>query len=178
MKPARRIILFLAAMLMVSTFVAAPAIAQKEDEAVALETKVGELYQAGKFSEAIPLARRALAIREKVRGPDHPAVAGPLNDLGMLYTSQGRYADAEQVLKRAVAIREKALGPEDLDVATSLNSLAVLYYIQGRMADAEPPYARALAIRENALGPDHPDVAASLNNLALLYDNQDRKSVV
>jgi hypothetical protein len=64
MKPARRIGFILAAMLMVTSFVGVPAIAQ-QDEAAALDKRAGELYQAGKFSEAIPLARRSLAIYEK-----------------------------------------------------------------------------------------------------------------
>jgi hypothetical protein len=64
MKPARRIGFILAAMLMVNSFAGVPAIAQ-QDEAAALSKKVEELYQAGKFAAAIPLARRALAIDEK-----------------------------------------------------------------------------------------------------------------
>ena len=56
-------------------------------------------------------------IREKALGPDHPHVAQSLNNLAVLYQSQGRYAEAEPLYKRALAIREKALGPEHPDVA-------------------------------------------------------------
>ena len=111
-------------------------------------------------------SKRALAIREKALGPDHPDVAASLNNLATLYIDQGRYAEAEPLLKRALAIREKALGPDHPDVAQSLHNLAVLYQVQGRYAEAEPLYKRALAIKEKALGHDHPDVATSLNNLA------------
>ena len=45
------------------------------EEAKALNARAMELYQAGKFSEAIPLVHRALAIREKALGPDHPRSA-------------------------------------------------------------------------------------------------------
>ena len=62
--------------------------------------------------------KRALAIREKALGPDHPDVAVSLNNLAGLYAYQGRYADAEPLFKRALAIREKALGPDHPDVAT------------------------------------------------------------
>jgi CHAT domain-containing protein/Tfp pilus assembly protein PilF len=172
-KHARRIGFILAAMLMVNSFAGAPAIAQ-QDEATALDKRVGELYQTGKFSEAIPLAQRALAIHENARGPAHPDVAKSLNALAVLYNNQGHYADAEPLYKRALAIREKALGPDHPDVAQSLNNLAVLYRGQGRYADAEQLYRRALAIREKALGPDHPDVAQSLNSLVVFYDDQSR----
>jgi tetratricopeptide (TPR) repeat protein len=128
----------------------------------------------GRYADAEPLYKRALAIREKTLGPDHPDVAQSLNNLASLYDHQGRYADAEPLSKRSLAIREKALGPDHRGVATSLNNLALLYDHQGHYADAESLYKRALAIREKTLGPDHPDVAQSLNNLALLYDQQGR----
>jgi hypothetical protein len=41
------------------------------------------------------LFQRALAIREKALGRDHPDVATSLNNLAALYDVQGRYADAE-----------------------------------------------------------------------------------
>jgi tetratricopeptide (TPR) repeat protein/CHAT domain-containing protein len=173
MKFDRLIGYILAAMLLMSSFVGVPASAQ-QDEAAALNKRVGELYQAGKFSEAIPLAQRALTIGEKALGPDHLAVAPLLNNLAQLYDNQGRYADAEPLYKRSLAILEKALGPDHSDVARLLHNLAALYRNQGRYADAEPLYKRALAIWQKALGPDHPDVATLLNNLALLYDNQGR----
>jgi len=34
-----------------------------------------------RYADAEPLCKRALAIREKMLGPDHPTVAGSLNDL-------------------------------------------------------------------------------------------------
>jgi tetratricopeptide (TPR) repeat protein len=145
MNPVCRIGFILAAMLLVVSFTGVPAIAQ-QDEAAALHKRVLELYQAGKFSEAIPLAERVLAIREKAFGPDHPEIATVLNSLAVLYTAQGRYAEAEPLLKRSLAIREKVLGSGQPNFAQSLNSLAVLYRDQGRYADAESLHKRALAI--------------------------------
>ncbi len=73
----------------------------------------------GHYALAEPLYKRALAIWEKALGPDHPAVATSLNNLGELYRAQGRYAQAEPLYKRALAIWEKALGPDHPSVATS-----------------------------------------------------------
>jgi CHAT domain-containing protein len=158
-------------MAIVSTSVQA---ADSKNEGATLNAKVNELYRAGKYTEAIPLAQRALVIREKTLGPDHLDVATSLKTLALLYDKQARYADAEPMYKRALAIRAKALGPDHPDVARALGNLAVFYHDQGRYADAEPLYKRALAIRAKALGPDHPDVAAVLNGLVLLYDKQGR----
>jgi CHAT domain-containing protein/Tfp pilus assembly protein PilF len=139
-----------------------------------LNTKISELYKAGKFAQAIPLAHRLLAIRQKLLGPDHPEVATALSNLAAFYHFQGRYAEAEPLYKRSLAIREKALGRDDPVVAESLSNLAMLYKNQGRYAEAEPLFKRALAIEEKALGPDDPDLAITLNNLALLYTERYR----
>ncbi len=128
----------------------------------------------GRYAEAEPLYKRALAIYEKKLGPDHPDTGISLNNLAGLYKNQGRYAEAEPLYKRALAIDEKKLGPDHPDTATSLNNLAGLYDGQGRYAEAEPLYKRALAIKEKKLGPEHPSTATSLNNLANLYYSQSR----
>ncbi len=143
-------------------------------EADRLDAEVGRPYQAGRYAEAIPLAQRSLAIREKALGPEHPDVATGLNNLAALYEAQGEYGKAEPLYKRSLAIVEKTLGPEHPHLATVLNNLALVYQAQGRYAKAEPLYKRSLAIREKALGPQHPQVATALNNLAVLYRAQDR----
>ena len=104
-----------------------PVVAAPTDEAAALGRKAHEFSRAGKYADAIPLAERALALREKVLGPNHPDVALSLNNLAQLYKDQGRYSDAEPLYQRSLAIREKALGRDHPDVAQSLNNLAVLY---------------------------------------------------
>jgi tetratricopeptide (TPR) repeat protein len=65
----------------------------------------------GRYADAEPLQKRALAIREKARGPDDPDVATSLNNLAELYRKQGRYADAEPLYKR-LAIMGKTLDPD------------------------------------------------------------------
>ena len=42
-----------------------------------LKKQVSELYQAGKFNEAIPIAQEAVELSEKALGPDHPDTARP-----------------------------------------------------------------------------------------------------
>ena len=57
---------------------------------------LGVLYQAqGRYSEAEPLYKRALAASERVLGPEHPDTLRSVNNLGVLYQAQGRYSEAE-----------------------------------------------------------------------------------
>jgi tetratricopeptide (TPR) repeat protein len=128
-------------------------------------------YKAGQYPEAELMWTIALKTADQF-GPSDARLATSLNNLALVYDSQGKYDAAEPLYKRSLAIAEKALGPEHPGVATGLNNLAALYRAQGKYDAAEPLYKRSLAIREKALGPDHPDMATSLNNLAVLYDTR------
>jgi tetratricopeptide (TPR) repeat protein len=123
------------------------------------------LQHYGNLIAARPYYERALAIWEKVLGPEHPDKALSLNNLGYLLDSMGDSAGARPYYERALAIREKVLGPEHPHTATSLNNLGMLLKAMGDYAGARPYYERALAIQEKVLGPEHPDTALSLNNL-------------
>ncbi len=142
-----------------------PALAETAD----LGHRVSVLKSQGKYTEALPLAQRALKISEEAFGPEHPDTARSLNNLAGLYESLAEYAKAEPLYRRALKIREKTLGPEHPDTAASLNNLAGLYRSLADYAQAEPLFQRALKIWEKVLGPEHPHTATSLNNLALLY---------
>src|SRR6266508_1201029 len=138
-------------------------------EARKLQTESQRLFRAGKYDASRPAAERALELREKALGPDHPDVAQSLHNLAIIHRLKGDYAKAEPLFQRALDIKEKALGPESPDVAASLNSLAIIYHAKGDYAKAEPLFQRALDIYEKALGPESPDVADSLNILARIY---------
>ena len=53
-------------------------------EAERLTQQTFELYQQGKYNEAIPLAEKALAIRKQQLGTNHPDTAASLNNLALL----------------------------------------------------------------------------------------------
>lgn len=144
------------------------------EEARRLFDESRSLRQKGKYSDALAPAERALAIRERVLGAEHPAVADLLNQVASLLDDKQDYAKAEAPNLRALAIREKALGPDHPDVARSLYNLAWLAKVKQDFAKAESLYRRALDIQERALGPDHSEVASTLNDLALLYGETGR----
>jgi CHAT domain-containing protein/Flp pilus assembly protein TadD len=141
-------------------------------EARKLSAETIQHYRAGKYDEARQLAERALEIRRKELGIEHPDVAQSLNLLAVIYRFQGDYAKADQLNQQALAVRMNILGSEHPDVAQSLNNLATIYHEKGDYEKAEPLYQRALAIWERTLGAEHLQVATSLNNLAQIYYNK------
>ena len=126
----------LAASLMLLCCFASPSIGQPND-AEEFHKQAEALYQAGKYAEAIPLAKQELAIRENTLGPDHPDVAKALSVLAGIYREQARFAEAEPLYMRALMILEKVRGSNDPEFAEALNDLAVLYQDEDRNADAE-----------------------------------------
>src|SRR5712692_5306626 len=142
-------------------------------EAVRLLHRMGEYLQArAQYAEGEPIYQKALALHERLLGPDHPEIAQTLSGLASLYYEQGEYEQAEPLYQRALAICEQAQGTRHVEVANILNELALLYNAQGKYEQTEPLYRRALHIFEQALGQEHPHVATSLNGLALLYRDQ------
>ena len=142
----------------------------EREQATAIALQGRALLYQGDAKAARPVLERALAIREKVLGPEHVDVAASLNALGLLFEHQGDYAAAERHLEHALAIRERALGLEHREIAGTLAVLGRILEAQGDYAGARPVLERALAIMEKALGPEHREVAYSLNALGnLLY---------
>jgi tetratricopeptide (TPR) repeat protein len=99
---------------------------------------------------------------------DHPDVAMSLNNLALLYSSQGRYSEAEPLYNQALAMDQRLYEGDHPHVAMSLNNLALLYSSQGRYSEAEPLYNQALAMCERVLGGNHPTTAMVRENLTAL----------
>jgi tetratricopeptide (TPR) repeat protein len=150
------------------------AASKREDErAAGLCNELGyHLYMIGDLAGARPYFERALRIRERVLGGEHPDTANSLNNLGGLLQEMGDLAGARPYYERALAINEQVLGGEHPHTANSLNNLGSLLYAMGELAGARPYYERALRITEKVLGAEHPDTARSLNNLGLLLRAQ------
>jgi CHAT domain-containing protein len=141
-------------------------------QALFLNAQVSQLHRAGRSRQALPLAERALAIRGKILGKDHPDYAESLFNLAAQYKALAEYARAGPLYQRSLAIFEVRLGKDHPAVATCLNNLALLYWAQGEYGKAEPLLQRSLTLNEARLGKDHPDVALGLSNLGGLYKEQ------
>ena len=130
-----------------------------------LYDSLGEAYEdAVRYVEAEVPYRKALEIRERLLGKNHPDTANSLNNLAELYRSQGRYGEAEPLYVRSLHIKETQLGADHPDTALGLNNLAGLYKSQGRYSEAEPLYVQAVTILWQRLGEDHPNTKTGLNN--------------
>ncbi len=136
---------------------------------------IGTAYAAlGLYDAARAQLERALATRQRLMGPDHPAVAETELALGGAIASYGELDRAEGHYIRALAITEKALGPDAPRTSRMVAGLAALRLRQRRLPEAETLYKRALAIVERNTPSDADDLAADLANLSSVYVAQQR----
>lgn len=123
----------------------------------------------GDYEAARVLWERALAIREKAYGPNHPALSSNLRRLATLHEEQSHYAQAEDLWSRLLAVNEATHGAQHPRTIVVLKRLAGVYRSQGRLAHAEDAYRTVLAYYEKTSGAEHEHVAFAINDLADTY---------
>jgi tetratricopeptide (TPR) repeat protein len=72
--------------------------------AITLNNLAAAFQRKGELLEAERRFRRALAIKEKILGPEHPAIAPTLNNLAVVRRQQGEYSEAEAIYRRCFAL--------------------------------------------------------------------------
>ena len=108
--------------------------------------------------EARAVLGEALAIRERVYGPDHPRVASTVNELGAVALGAGRLAEAEQYFLRVTAIYRKVHGDTHYQTGIGVSNLASVYMADKRFAQAEKLFRDALVIYRNTLPATHTNI--------------------
>jgi tetratricopeptide (TPR) repeat protein len=131
----------------------------------------GVHLEQGEYAAAESLYRSALAIRERVLGPDDPITAEVWNDLGFLLLHQRKYDEAAGWLQKALGVWQESPG-SGAYAAVALCNLALVRRLQGRYDVAESLYSHALVVEEQAFGPNHPERATTCMSLAALYHSR------
>ena len=144
---------------------------QHEDARLAsLYTALGDnLWLFALYAEAQRYFERALEIRERVFGREHPDTALSMNDMGAVLRTQGEYERAREYHEQALAIRERVLGREHLDTVVTFYWLGKVLRDLGDLAGAQRYYEQALKIRVEVFGPEHRHIVWSLHNLAVIW---------
>jgi preprotein translocase subunit SecA/nephrocystin-3 len=123
----------------------------------------------GNYPKALEYHLKALAIRERVLGTEHPDTADSYKHIGNTYYSMDDYPKALEYHLKALAIRERVLGTEHHNTANSYNNIGNTYDSMGDYPKALEYHLKALAIREHVLGVEHPDTVASFKNTGITY---------
>jgi tetratricopeptide (TPR) repeat protein len=140
--------------------------------AAAFAARAAILESQGDPQQAEKELKNALAIRERISGPNDTSVGDALNTLGVSYSHRSRWADAEWALRRSVAILR--MYPPSPVLAAAMNNLGSVLRARGRGKEAETSIRQAVATWERLLGPNHPNTAAGLTNLAMSLEERGR----
>ena len=140
------------------------------DDARSYGVAASKYYQDGNYPKALEFYTKALNIREKVLGKDHPSTANSYNSIGSVYYRMGDYTKALDFYTKALNTREKVLGKDHPNTASSYNSIGSVYYRMGDYTKTLDFDTKALNIQEKVLGKDHPDTVISYNNIGYVYN--------
>jgi len=133
-----------------------------------------ELYEAGRYDEAVRVSREALEAVRLAHGDGHPVTAKSMNNLGAMLSKHGDENEAERLLLDALDILEKTLGEGHPGTSSALNNLAELYSGQERYTEAGSLFERAISIREKQPGDGYADLITSIENLAAMRFGEGR----
>lgn len=139
-----------------------------------LSREAGYHRTQGRHELGLRQVEEALAIREKILGPDHTLTLEGLDCLSIFYWDQGRYREAEILCLRALEGLEKTLGPNHLTTLETINHLGTLSIRLENFERAEAFYLRALIGQQKAQGRDHASTLAIFHNLGILYAHQNK----
>jgi CHAT domain-containing protein len=128
-----------------------------------------DYLDAGQRDKCVQPQLRALAIHEKIQGPDHPDTVASLVKLSLTYDVLGLHEKALPLQLRVLTVEEKLLGLEHSTTAMGLRALAFTYSALAQHDKAIPLRQRALAISEKTLGSEHFETANDLERLAISY---------
>jgi serine/threonine protein kinase len=131
-------------------------------------------YNLGLFPQAEKLQTRALDIRRRVLGPEHPDTLRSMTDVGKILAVLGHKEEAQKMLADALSLDRRVLGNEHPETLRCMNTFAYLLTVQDRIAEAGNLYRQAMELRRRVLGPEHPDTLATMGNLAYILVVQHR----
>ena len=109
-------------------------------------------YQRGNYTEAFTSFTRALDVRLKLFGEEHPRTAKSYHSVGFTQYSLGNYTAALDSDTRALEIRIKLFGEDHSETADSYHEVGAARHSLGNYTAALESHKRALEIRVKLFG--------------------------
>jgi tetratricopeptide (TPR) repeat protein len=119
------------------------------DLANGLNNMAATLTHVGHLDQARHLAEEAVALSERVNGPEHVGTGVFLSTLSEIQRLEGDLEGADRTTARALAICEKYLGPSNTNVSEVLLTRAQVERDLGRLTDSELTFQRLFKILED-----------------------------
>ncbi len=136
----------------------------------AIRDTIGQTYlDLGLFPEARTQLELALALHQRVEGPNNPKTLNTAMQLGSVAERQGKYAEAEALQNQTIQAMQRVLGPEHPDTLKATSGLATVYMDQAKYPQAEAIYSRNLEIERRVFGPENSLTLHGMHSLGAVY---------
>jgi eukaryotic-like serine/threonine-protein kinase len=146
-------------------FAAQPAVDATLREAVARRYR-----ELGLYAAAIPLQQRALELRRKVLGDDHPSTLQSIGNLAdLLDPDKGKPYYLE-----AIERSRRVLGPDHPSTLRLLNNVAYNAIIRSDQSSAQQYAIDALERCRRVLGNEHPETLVAIQNMGTWFSMQEQ----
>jgi tetratricopeptide (TPR) repeat protein len=109
-------------------------------------------FDAAKYTDALPVAQRLVALTEEQYGAEDRQLVNPLTNLGTVYYRLGDYPNAETSYLRAVRLIEGKLAGADRMLMRPLMGLGETYLATKQHAEAATALKRAIDLSRNLDG--------------------------
>lgn len=118
--------------------------------------------------------RKALEIRRRLLGDEHPDTLDSIERMGYLYGRLGRIEQQEPLYEEAISGYRRVLGDLHPSTLNAISNMGTYRLEQGRLGQAEKYLRESLEGRREVLGGDHPDTLISMSNMGALLLRQER----
>jgi len=130
----------------------------------------------GRPEQSMEAQQRAIALKEKALGRDHPDVGISEGNIAVELAGLSRNQEALAHVDRAVALIENGLGASHPVLATQLNNRGEILNALGRQREARQSFERARVIWERELGLNDRNLAYALTGIGISYLAEDDPS--
>ncbi len=132
--------------------------------------------EAGLLDQASKPFTRALQIRRRTLGDEHPDTLASISNIGYLLDAQGELSEAEPYYREALKGFHRVLGDKHPDTLRTTNNMGHLLQSQGKLSEAEPYLREALESSRHVLGNEHPDTLKMISGMGILLQSQGKLS--
>jgi non-specific serine/threonine protein kinase/serine/threonine-protein kinase len=141
----------------------------------AIRVAIGDSYRSlGEDQIAVPHLERAVELRQKHLGPDHPDTLASMSTLATAYSWAGQHQKAIALRQRMLKNRTANLGPDHTDTLGCMAGLAYVHRHAGEWGTSVRLYEELLAKQNTFCGPTHPSTFYTMHQLAMNYRDLDR----
>ena len=127
--------------------------------------KASIFYFRQSADSVIALSEKALEIRIKHFGPEHPAIIESYNGLGIAHATKNDFIGALPYFQKALKLQLNIAGKKTALAASLYNNIGLSYGGTGQLIEGIEYLMKGLELRREIFGGQHPEVAQSYFNL-------------